>query len=368
MPTYLQDTRKAVASALWLPFSYLVMVVVFAILLQTAETLFALGLDFPSAAAIFAGYLPGAAVVASAVAAWFLIQNWRGEGRSTAGLFLRAFFWCVSLPARGWFLGFGWVLIGVVKFVVFIVMGIMGLVVAWWLISLLQSFGVNGWVLALVGVLVCGLAVGGGAWANQYGSGQTQGFPIGLVVLAFLAFIGIVGWLILTVTIFAVLAIPFSLVLFAFQGGRWDPSWEWYELALALGAAVVVMGPPLITEGADRIKAAVSTFLDALPFVGRRRRAARAAATPRVPTLRERQQVRREEIQRIQREALDRRFAGLQNRTRGDAESVSRALRDLGGTPRSPRSDGAPRPQPRNLDGGTPNVRVNAAVNDAGEE
>lgn len=342
MPTYLHDTRKAVASVLWLPFSYLAMVVVFVILLQTAETLFTLGLDFPSAAAIFAGYLPGAVVVASAVAAWFLIQNWRGEGRSTAGLFLRAFFWCLSLPARGWFLGFGWVLIGVVKFAGFVVMGIMGILVAWWLISLLQSFGVSGWVLVLVGILVCGLSVGGAAWANQYGSGHTQGFPIGLVILAILAFIGIVAWLILTVTIFAILAIPFSIVLFAFQAQKWDLSWEWYELALALGAAVVVMGPPLVTEGSDRIKAAVSTFLDALPFIGRRRRAARAAATPRVPTPREQQRARWDEAQRFRREALDRQFASLQNRTRGDAESVSRALRDLGGAPPSPRSDGAP--------------------------
>ncbi|MFD5226123.1 hypothetical protein ACFWHT_10940 [Microbacterium sp. NPDC058342] len=275
MPDYLRSTRKTVASILWIPFSWLVQALVFALVgMAFTATLGFRGSVEPGTALLIIGLLPVLGLIAAAVAAFVVIRAHRGVGTSSIGLFLRAFFWFFSFPARGWLIGFGWALKFMVVYAIAVVIGFVGLLITWWAVSTMVGFGANGWLILLVGVGLPLLTVGGAAWGNQYGSGTTGGMPIGCVLIVPLAIAGGFFWFCLLLVILALFALPASVVLFGLGGGTLSMDWEWHEWAAAVGGFAVMVGPPFVVENFTR--SAGREFLDRLPYLGVRRRRKRA--------------------------------------------------------------------------------------------
>lgn len=300
MPDYLRNTRKTAASILWIPLSWLVQVLVFAIvaMIVTAIVGFRGSLELTTALLLI-GLLPVIGIVAAAVAALVIVRPYRGPGASSFSLFLRAFFWFFSLPARGWLIGFGWALKFMLLFAVAVIIGIICLLITLWAVTTLINMGANGWLVVGVGLALPLLTVGGATWANQYGSGTTGGMPIGCVFIAALGIVGGFLWFCLLLVVLALFALPASLVLISFRGGYVGSlEWDWYEWAIAIGTFVVMVVPPLIVEGMSTITDFGRSLADRTPYFGRRRRAkrtldaaleearSRRAGNPQAPTAR----------------------------------------------------------------------------------
>jgi len=222
---------------------------------------------------------PLIALLPALIAAVVAAHRYRGYGLSSPVVFLRALAWFSSLPGRGWVIGFGWALRFLVVFALPVVIGLVGLLVTWWLIELCIDNGANAWVLILVAIAVPGITVGGVAWGNQYGSGVSGGTPVGCLLLLPLAVLGGLAWFVLFVALLLLFALPGSLTLFALAGGRIRDDLEPGQWAIAIGVFLVMVVPPLVAERSPAFTAAGEAVADRLPFLGRRRRAHRRLAS-----------------------------------------------------------------------------------------
>lgn len=253
MPVFLNENNRVVSSLLWLPFSYLVLVVLGALGTSMANLIMDEPIENTLSASIGLIYWPLCFVGLSVIAAMVVAYYYRSKSSQRLGLVLRSLAWILSLPARGWFMGFVFALMGVFAFMPPILAGIIGALITWWLATVMTEAGAATWVIVLVAILISGTSIGGMAWANQHGSGFTEGVPVLGIILAILGFIAFFGWLGIVIVLLALLALPLmaTVIIFYLLYPHFEP--EWLKYAIAGAALAVLVAPPLIAEGTDEI-------------------------------------------------------------------------------------------------------------------
>lgn len=222
-------------------------------------------------------YWPLCFVVLSVIAALVVAYCYRSESSQRLSLVLRSLAWILSLPARGWFMGFAFALMGAFAFMLPILAGIIGALITWWLATVMTEAGAATWVIVLVAVLILGTSIGGTAWANQHGSGFTEGVPVLGIILAILGFIAFFGWLGIVVVLLALIVLPFTatVTIFYLFYPHFEP--EWLKYVTAVAALVVLVVPPFIAEGSVEIgyfiaemRKRFKALVAKLPLIGRR--------------------------------------------------------------------------------------------------
>lgn len=272
-PKFLTETKKFVASMLWLPFSYLVLVTVGAIGTMIVNPFLEQPLENSVTIRFAFVQLPLIVFGAGLIAAVVLALRYRRSSSHFFRLFLRSVMWMLSLPGRGWFLGFGWLIVGFIGFFLPALGTIIGLFVAWWVVGLLNSIGTATWVMVIAAVGILGMTIGGSVWANQHGSGYTGGVPVLGIVFAILAFLAFFVWLGLLAVALLVFLLPFTATLLLFY--LFNPSFEpeWLKYVLAVAALALFLVPPLSADGWEELTDAAKGIYDRLiAFFGRFRR------------------------------------------------------------------------------------------------
>jgi len=218
----LKDARERwTASLLWIPYTYL--------LTAGTGTLIAIILGATSVIPLRDGdegwYVFWTLAAAPVIAAALCLLVGLPFARDGGEPLWQGVLWCLTLPARGWVSFWSRLLAFVFTRFLTVVLVSIGLAILGVIVGALASYGVSGWIIGPVAVVgAFGMVAGGARWGNQYGSGTTGGFPVGLFVMAC---IGVFGWLLALGLTAALLLSPLALLPWTamFLELRFDPAW-----------------------------------------------------------------------------------------------------------------------------------------------
>lgn len=277
MNKFLNRNRNFISSFLWIPFSWLVQSVVFAVLIQVAVSLMRINysLEPRQALAVIFSY-PLIFVIAALICALFRALKYTTKDSGKNFIFIRSFLWIFSLPARGWIVGWWWLIRFVTLFFIPVVIFFMGLMITWLIVSMMVDYGASSWFIILVGIAIPAISIGGSRWANQYGSGTTGGAPIGLFLVFALSIPAVVFTLFFLVFVLSAFAFPATAYIILTQTGVIEGSgnrvFDWM-VALGIFAALII--PPVAIENGGNLISNIREGWNSLTPSGKKKKLAK---------------------------------------------------------------------------------------------